>query len=200
MSRMQNRAQVTMSIVNSMHLIYVNGNKDDNDSPGRVQSVHPENVDVQALDVVCLLQTGYSWVKTFYLSHSRRWHTNEFLVSLTAGCPLSTDCFFVVVGILAVKKKWDNVGPKSHDMQSSEVFFVLRRVQGLRQRKFFNTTATLFSLDNTTIQSGKHLGIQIVYSAKTLLTNANAVCAVVEYHQNSDHLFLIPTFGLINWD
>ena len=140
-------------------------------------------------------------MKTFYLSHSRRWYTNEYLVSLTGGSSLSVDCFFVVVGILAgMKIKTDIVAPQGHEMQYSEAFFVLRRVQGICRRKFFDTSATLFSLDNTAIQSGAHLGNQIVYSASSLLSNANAVCAVVLYHQNIDHVYLIPTFGLINWD
>ena len=199
-SRMQNRAQVTMSIVNSMHLIYLNGDVTDRDSPGRILSCHPPNVDVQALDVITLINAGYNWVHTFYLSHSRRWHMNEFLVSLTAGSSLSPDCFFIIVGIISPPTCGRNkTSLQQDDKTAINAFFVLRRVLGLRQKKFFHKSATFFCLYKETVNSGNHLGMQLLYPVSTFLTPTNAICGVVQYHVSNDHVILIPSFGLINW-
>ena len=200
-SRMQNRAQVTMSIVNSINLIYATASDANSDEPGRILKIIPEHVDVQALDVCTLLSAGYVWVKTLNVAHSRRWHTNEYLVSLSAGCTVSADCFFLIVGILCHPSIIRNKAAlsSSSNKPSNNSVLVLRSLKGLRSRQVFPNSATFFSVNKESVTSNNHIGTQSLYSTSTLLNSNNAICPVVQYNLNYDHIILIPSFGLVDW-
>ena len=203
-SRMQNRSQVTMSVVNSIHLLYVVSSDAEVNTPGRCLKNPPLHVLIDAPDVTSILSLGHSWVHTFNMCHSRRWHTNEFLVLLSAGCSLSTDCFFVLVGILSPVRKSSGAVPFSEStsvdrLASSDTFFVLRSVQTLRARQFFDQSATFYTLSTQTIKLNEHMGSQVVYSSSRLLSAQTAICPVTQYLVDPYHVVLIPTFGMIEF-
>ena len=197
-SRMQNRSQVTMSIVNSIHLLYATASEVRMDSPGRRLKDPPSFVDMQSLDLSVLLNAGYDWFKTFDMVHSRRWHVNEMLISLSAGCSLQSDCFFVIAGILCLPVDAEDC-LLSTTRAHQDAFFVLRQMTPLTSRTVFNNSATFYTIPTENIQQNSIYGPQFIFSTSALLNNTNAICAVVRYTLDASTTILIPSFGLVEF-
>ena len=195
--RMQNRSQVTMSIVNSIHLLYATDTTLETNTHGRILNAAPISVDGLDPDVANLLTLGLVWVKTFNMVHSRRWHLNEILVTLSAGCSMHTDCFFVVVGILSAPRT--RVQLEHHCNIPSDTFFVLRKLVKLTPRRVFEDSATFYSLPTGVVERNEHLGAQVVFSSAALLSSNTALCSVVRFILDAHTTILIPTFGLVNF-
>ena len=202
-SRMQNRSKVTMSIVNAIHLLYATGFDREVDSPGRILKVPPKFVDVEALEVSGLLNAGYVWVKTFNLVHSRRWHVNELLVSLSAGCSMSADCFFVIAGILCPSFNKSTFGIHDNLPETDwtgKTYFVLRQLTRLSTRRVFKDAAQFYTLPTVDIDNHISYGRQFVYCTTKLINSNNAICGVVRYTLDPHSTLLFPSFGLVEFN
>ena len=101
-SRMQNRSQVTMSIVNAIHLLYATTSESEGDTPGRRLEQAPCFVDVEASDVTVLLNAGYLCPPL---------KTNSVPIDSTFALSLSLrNTFFVLKQVtpLTARKVFDN--------------------------------------------------------------------------------------------
>ena len=197
-SRMQNRSQVTMSIVNNIHLIYVTSTDSEVDVAGRILQAPPNFVDVQDLDVVTFSNAGYVWVKSFNLAHSRRWHIGECLVSLSAGASLNSDCFFIIVAFLCPpRRNYSTLSVRKPENLDS--FFVLRQLCPLKSRTIFEDSATFYSMKLDTFKSNDHMGKQVLFSTSSLLSSTNAISAVVQYIVDPHQVLFIPLFGIVDF-
>ena len=200
--RMQNRSQVTMSIVNSIHLLYATESASESNSHGvgRLLNDTPKFVDMADGDVQNLLRMGNSWVKTLNLEHSRRWHLNDIVVILSAGCSMQADCFFVLVGLLSPPRY--RPGPEclfGSDLVPPESFFVLRKLTPLTPRRVFQDSATFYTIPTTALERNENLGAQVVFAMTSLLSDDTAICSAVRFTVDAHNTILIPSFGLVNF-
>ena len=99
-TRHQNRSLVTVSVVNSIPRMYLSERSDrDREEPGRTLSKTPPHV-LWCSRVRKMVQSGASWLDSLVLPTSRRWHTGEYVCVIHAGQSLSSDCFYILAGIL----------------------------------------------------------------------------------------------------
>ena len=199
--RMQNRSQVTMSIVNTIHLVYATCTKSESNCPGRQLTAPPENVDLNDTDVMNLVRSGLVWVKTLNMSHSRRWHLNDIMVLLSGGSSMHADCFFVVTGILSPPKQSSTTTDErgQHANQLAQSFFVVRKFTSLIPRRFFEDSATFYTSPTALLDSNCTHGLQLVFPTNNLLSAETAICSVARYKLDPHNTVLIPTFGLVNF-
>ena len=196
----QNRAQATVSVVNAIPKMYSCDTNDNVSFIGRKLSQPPEFVLQTSIEFQQLMSSDlFIWVNTFFLKNSRRWHTGEWISIVKAGESVSVETFYYVAGILGSRLGSETKTPFT-PKKGTDALFVLRKVVGLKSRRFFPESSLFHYLTHDDLLRKQYLGDQIIRNPTSLCCDDVVLTPVVEYRLENDDVVLIPMCGNVSWD
>jgi hypothetical protein len=199
-TRHQNRCHVTVSVVNSIPRLYLSERLDlDREEPGRCLTTKPRHV-LACSRIRKMVQGGANWLDSLVLQTSRRWHMGEYVCVLYAGKSLTSQCFFVLAGILLNNMSDLSSSLERNDENCARYYFVLRKVQKITSSRFFPRSAIFYTVPVNHENSSDFLGEQEIMVPSQLIGDNVSLSPVVQYTLDDDRLVLIPTCGLICFD